>query len=206
MHEEAEARHVNEADARYANMSKPLAKSTLYSEDVREKGHAAVWGSAWERSVEDGAVAGTGRWGFACCRLFIRDLPCPLAVAEGYEEPENHQDELPLWNPEPEEHAAEHTTRPPIDPDTMDEEEIQTRKKTRAQDWDKRLSAYREELWKAAEAIMAAEYGTAAELPSGLSSIPLRLVMRRKDVCWEWMGETQPFIGHTKRALSPDGW
>jgi pre-mRNA-processing factor SLU7 len=39
---------------------------SIYAEDVFPLNHTSVWGSFWR----------DGRWGFACCRSFVRGSYC----------------------------------------------------------------------------------------------------------------------------------
>lgn len=181
----------------------PLAKSTLYNDDVLVKGHTSVWGSLWENAPEG---KGAGRWGYACCQGSLRKLPCPRAEGT-YEEEEAEKVVFPGWRPETEASAKAFENRSVPDADVMDDKEVEDRKKRRVEEWDKRFKADEPQgLADVAEAIMASDYGAAVDLPEGKVGIPLRMITRRKEVSWEWMCETQPFIGISKRALSPDGW
>jgi hypothetical protein len=47
-----------------------LIESTLYKEDVFVRKHKAVWGSCYDTA--------TKRWGYACCREFVRDRECTV--------------------------------------------------------------------------------------------------------------------------------
>lgn len=47
-----------------------LAQSQLYKENLLIGGHSAVWGSYFDLDAK--------RWGYACCKGFVRERPCPF--------------------------------------------------------------------------------------------------------------------------------
>ena len=63
---------VDEMKARLAELANqtPITRIAVYSrypEDVLEMGHSEVWGSWFDGE----------RWGYKCCKVMVRDDPCP---------------------------------------------------------------------------------------------------------------------------------
>lgn len=58
-------------------IEKPKARST-YEEDVYINNHTTIWGSYWN----------AGRWGYKCCKSFIKNSYCV-----GMQEPEGYSDQ-----------------------------------------------------------------------------------------------------------------
>jgi len=132
----------------------PLAKSVLHEEDQFEEGHTAVWGSVWERAAEGDIV---GRWGYACCRVFKRRQPCPMAS-----DPDSGKDPwaspvlscqtgLPEWESSMMEDR--------MDADAMDKDAKAARKRRRSQQWQKIIDLEPGDLRQAATAMMSAANG-----------------------------------------------
>ncbi|XP_034661314.1 pre-mRNA-splicing factor Slu7 [Drosophila subobscura] len=80
-------------------VEKPKARS-IYEEDVYINNHTTVWGSFWN----------AGRWGYKCCKSFIKNSYCV-----GMQEPEGYSDHQQQANSsapaEPVETSAEVETR-----------------------------------------------------------------------------------------------
>lgn len=64
----------------------------------------------------------------------------------------------------------------------------------REDSWNRKLNMEPVPFRKAADELMAAEYGSSVNMEGG-KRLPLRLLTRRKEVAWLWAGEVQELIG-----------
>ncbi|KQS52113.1 pre-mRNA-splicing factor Slu7 [Drosophila erecta] len=131
-------------------VEKPKARS-IYEEDVYINNHTTVWGSFWN----------AGRWGYKCCKSFIKNSYCVgMQEPEGYSEQHHTSstaaatsatsesaDQTQFKVPEvpPERLASEVDSAPSSESSSSEEEEVKPEKKS------KKKSKKREKKKKAKE-------------------------------------------------------
>lgn len=72
--------------------------------------------------------------------------------------------------------------------------EVLIQRRAREEEFRKAVEAEPEDLRRAAQELLEAEYGSSVNV-KGRRGLPLRLMTRRKDVAWCWAGEAQELIG-----------
>jgi len=177
----------------------PSVKSTLYTEDIHEDGHTAIWGSLWQKT-SDPSMPGMGQWGYACCRSFSRHEPCPFALnlPAVSTKKQTSQSLVKRTCETGREQWEASLLRDKMERGAMDDDALCVRKRRRLQEFRALfVDSEREDLRQAAQRIQDSEFGAVVELPKNLgnSGVPLRLFTRREDVSWEWAGTGQPLIG-----------
>ncbi|XP_026849613.1 pre-mRNA-splicing factor Slu7 [Drosophila persimilis] len=131
-------------------VEKPKARS-IYEEDVYINNHTTVWGSFWN----------AGRWGYKCCKSFIKNSYCVgMQEPEGYSDhqqqsnssvsavpPETSADNETRVQEEPPEKVASEADSAPSSESSTEEEEPEVHEKKKS----KKKSKKREKKRKAKE-------------------------------------------------------
>ncbi|KAM8703009.1 hypothetical protein ACLKA7_005366 [Drosophila subpalustris] len=86
-------------------IEKPKARS-IYEEDVYINNHTTIWGSFWN----------AGRWGYKCCKSFIKNSYCVgMQEPEGYAEQQHSTTTMIAPPPPPPVEVADAEKQPPVE-------------------------------------------------------------------------------------------